>query len=560
MKRLEAQFGDVDLDLELLGIEQNDDENEYEEISGTLDLEDWELVEKAAACDDSGDPVNHSVSPAPRSAPAAKTASEDAAATVADAEAAALLARLGAQFGDLDMSQLGLGVVGGGGGAVGNTDYGTNDGGMVNDESDDESSLEEPTPEELAAWQASQFSRGRERAKQKEEAERQTRESGDGNGTAVSIQQRRRILRDTQQQRAASSSSVLDLLGGDTSVFFGPSTTDALEELVSEATDGDPEVLGVRPWKRLYASYEQGLGFWNLWTALKGYDGPTLLIVRCHPSASKTLAGATREGRTRTTACLGFYTTTPWKESSDLFGGDTADGDKAFLFSIDEGKGEAGTKTEDEGKNNNRKRLVRFFPVEPTSSSAPGYMYCLPPLECKEGFSGKSRTRAVVGLGVGGRPTQPRFHLTETLEDCSCLTYDSGRTTRDGDLFACFDDNNNDDNRNSGTGKTTNRCRPDEGHPFAQTLYRFDATELEVWGIGGTDWIDHALQERERTRQQHILRFQKVDKRMMWEQGVFGSTSIGNDRNTLTNRNGSFGDFDGTVAAPCGLSKANPTG
>mmetsp|Transcript_17867 Transcript_17867/g.41204 ORF Transcript_17867/g.41204 Transcript_17867/m.41204 type:complete len:592 (+) Transcript_17867:364-2139(+) len=558
MKRLEAQFGDVDLDLEVLGILQNDEENETEEIHGSQELEEWEMVEKAATCDDGGDLVRRADSLAPQSTET-NTASRDPASAhrcqpqeqtavgcdpVADAEAAALLARLGAQFGDLDMSQLGLGVADGAGT---NKIIGTYNGGMGNDNkhdcSDDDSSVEDPTPEELAAWQASQFSRGRERAKEKEEDEQRTRQSGDTTGTVDSIQQRRRILRETQK---VESSSVLDLLGGDTSAFFGPSTTDALEELVSEATNGDPEILGIRSWKRLHASYEQGCGFWNLWKTLKGYDGPTLLILRCNPSASKTLDSDAREGPPGT-ACLGFYTTTPWEESSDLFGGDIADtenGDKAFLFSIDE-RGDANAKTKDHG-NRKRKSRVRFFPVEPApATSSPGYMYCLPPHERNEGFSGKNQSRAVVGLGVGGRPTQPRFHLTETLEDCTCLTYDSGRATRDGDLFSCFDDDDGNENGDRVSTATSNarvesaktagtRCRVDEGHLFARALYCFDVTELEVWGIGGTDWIDHALQERERARKQHISRFQKVDKQMMWDQGAFGISHNGgssSDRN-----------------------------
>ena len=167
-------------------------------------------------------------------------------------------------------------------------------------------------------------------------------------------------------------------------------------------------------------------------------------------------------------------------------------------------------------------------------------MYCQPPIDRKEGSSSRSKTRAVVGLGVGGRPTQPRFHLTETLEDCSCVTYDSGRATRDGDLFACFSNGskkltNHDDFKKTAngqcgimsTGTVNNRCHPNDGHPFAQALYSFDVTELEVWGVGGKDWIDHAIHEREQAEQRHISRFSKVDKQMMWDQGVFANTRNG---------------------------------
>ena len=498
MKRLEAQFGDIDLDLELLGL------GDEEQVA--LELE---QVEKEQAT---------SASQTPSSAPEANQNE-----TIADAEAAALMARLAAQFGDLDMSQLGVGVDIGGGEATNITSSNIDNSGR---DSDEESSLEEPTPEELAAWQASQFSKG-EKLRTEKQASLEGR-------TVDSISQRRKLLREKRSQQLTSeqvrlrfqnqhpqsgslgeripkstASSVLDLLGRDTSTFFGPSTSQILENLVSEEANGDSEILQTS-WKRLYASYEEGLGFWNLWRALKGYDGPTLLILRCLPSASKSLEVG--EKTTQNTACIGFYTTTPWKDSSDMFGGDIEcqDGDKAFLFSIDE-----------------KNHKVRFFPVEPKPGAKHsmaalknGYMYCQPSSK-KDGTTGIAKTIAVTGLGVGGRPTQPRFHLTESFEDCSCLTYDSSRVTRDGDLFSCFDDDESESSANT-TGSTKSS---EEGHAFAKTLYSFDVTELEAWGIGGTDWIEHALQERERARKQHILRYQKVDKQMMWDQGAFGSNN-----------------------------------
>ncbi len=488
MKRLEAQFGDIDLDLELLGL------GDEEQVA--LDLEKIEEEQVAAA------------SQTPSAVPEPKQNE-----TIADAEAAALMARLAAQFGDLDMSQLGVGVAIGGieaGGTVTNvTSSNINNSGR---DSDEESSLEEPTPEELAAWQASQFSKG-EKLRTEKQASLEGR-------TVDSIPQRRKLLREkrsrqltTEQARLrvqnqqpqnpkSTTSSILDLLGGDTSTFFGPSTSQILENLVTEDANGDSEILQTS-WKRLYASYEEGLGFWNLWTALKGYDGPTLLILRCLPSASKSLEIG--EKITQNTACLGFYTTTPWKDSSDMFGGDIEcqDGDKAFLFSIDE-----------------KSHEVQFFPVEakPGAKNSMaalknGYMYCQPSSQ-KDGTTGMAKTFAVTGLGVGGRPTQPRFHLTESFEDCSCLTYDSSRVTRDGDLFSYFDHDETE----------SNATHSDDGHAFAKALHCFDVTELEAWGVGGTDWIDHALKERERARKQHVLRYQKVDKQMMWDQGAFGSS------------------------------------
>ena len=501
MKRLEAQFGDIDLDLELLGL------GDEEQIASEL-----KQVEEDQAV----------ASQTPLAVPEPSQNE-----TIADAEAAALMARLAAQFGDLDMSQLGVGVAMGGseaGGVATNiTSSNIDNSGR---DSDEESSLEEPTPEELAAWQASQFSKG-EKLRTEKQASLEAR-------TIDSIQQRRKLLREKRSKQLtaeqarlriqnqqpqsedldesntkSTTSSILDLLGGDTSTFFSPSTSQVLENLISEETNGDSEILQAS-WKRLYASYEEGLGFWPLWTALKGYGGPTLLILRCLPSASKSLDIG--EKTPQNTACLGFYTTTPWKNSSDMFGGDIEcqDGDKAFLFSIDE-----------------KSQKVQFFPVEAKQGAKGsmaalrnGYMYSQPSSQ-KDGAIGMAQTVAVTGLGVGGRPTQPRFHLTESFEDCSCLTYDSSRVTRDGDLFSCFDNDDTESPANT-TGSATH---PNEGHAFAKALYCFDVTELEAWGVGGIDWIDHALKERERARKQHVLRYQKVDKQMMWDHGAFGSNN-----------------------------------
>ena len=512
MKRLEDQFGDVDLDLELLGL--------GDEEQTALELEKEEQMSD-----------EFQQSPAD---PAAIAKSQKDAIT--NAEAAALMARLGAQFGDLDMSNLELGVdVTGGDGGDTKSNENNHDG--FGGDSDEESSLEDPTPEELEAWQASQFVKGQQTLTQK-------KSSGEGIGKAVdSIPQRRRLLRETRAKQLTreqarlrlqkhspresfdeaetktTAASVLNLLGGDTSAFFNPSTASILEELVAEDADGDSEILQTS-WKRLYASYEEGLGFWNLWKALKGYDGPTLLVLRCIPSVSKRLeAGVKTLPRT---ACLGFYTTTPWKDSSHMFGGDVGceDGDKAFLFSIDE-----------QGHKETHGNNVKFFPVErkpgaktSMTSLKNGYMYCQPSSKNSGDDGTMRKTLAVTGLGVGGRPTQPRFHLTENFEDCSCLTYDSARVSRAGDLFSCFDDKkqkNSEDNNNNNVDASL--CA--EGHDFAKTLYSFDVIDLEAWGIGGRDWIDHALRERERARKQHILRFQKVDKQMMWDQGTFGKRS-----------------------------------
>ena len=39
---------------------------------------------------------------------------------------------------------------------------------------------------------------------------------------------------------------------------------------------------------------------------------------------------------------------------------------------------------------------------------------------------------------------------------------------------------------------------------------------MEIWGVGGKDWIQHALKEQELTRKQHIQQYQTIDKKMVW--------------------------------------------
>lgn len=494
MQRLEADFGDVNLDLKMLGL---DDAKENA----------VELLEISEEMENRKPPLSDGEKPD----------------TYSHSEAIALMARLGSQFGDLDMSHLGfaLGIDPVSGGGVGETDD-KGDSHQKDEFQSDDSSLEDPTPEELEVWQASQFKKGRE---QKQQSARDSATNMKDSTTC--IRQRRKLLREKRDEqlvkeqmrirlgcqsqllegREAESFSRgnLDVLDGESSTFFSSSGTQLLDELVSNECNGDPEILQTS-WKRLYASYEQGLGFWNLWNALMGYDGPTMMILRTVPSASKHVTGpGPKIYNTNQTGCIGFYTTTPWVENSDFFGGDTStrDADRAFLFSINEPSTSTTNYTETSTGEN-----VQFFPVQ-TKEEGGRYMYCRPSKMSKGQGANESTNKsfAVNGIGVGGRPTQPRFHLTESFEDCRCLTYDSSRVTRDGDLF---DFGNRSEDRENGAT-----------HPFAQALYYFDVEDIEVWGVGGSEWIEHALKERDGARKERIQRFQTVDKQMMWDQGVF---------------------------------------
>ena len=92
-----------------------------------------------------------------------------------------LLARLQAQFGDLDVT----------GFMQGNSNY-------VPDDDESESSLEEPTAEELQAWQEAQFATGKTRQDAKKIRDSSLTE--DGNVHLMTALQRRRYYKTTKRE------------------------------------------------------------------------------------------------------------------------------------------------------------------------------------------------------------------------------------------------------------------------------------------------------------------------------------------------------------------------
>ncbi|KAL3909820.1 MAG: hypothetical protein SGILL_007932, partial [Bacillariaceae sp.] len=406
----------------------------------------------------------------------------------AAAAAAQLMARLGSQFADLDLSQLNCSLREGQ-----LNDKAANLDGSFADSSSEESSLAEPTPEELAAWQAQQFQKGQEiLQRQKEE-------------TMDPLQKRRLALRQNSTSKknqatgAASCNNRNEAYNGDdddweeiaalpdlqdqSSVFFTEFSRNSEQDdlhgavvvgisplLRTLATSqcGDPELLGTA-WQRLYSSVEgDGTSFYNLSHAICQYDGPTLLLLSVVPSRSKTVVSPGSDAaNTATTATIGFFTTSTWQESSD-YHGNYSEHDTSFLFAMDESENQ-----------------VEFFGMK--ASNGPGYMYCHPSTTSNKKHRGSSyhgekkhrgheRTNgAMHGLGIGGTPSQPRLHLTETLEECRGLTYDSSRSFQDGNLFL---------NKPS----------------FDDSLYFFDVESIEVWGVGGKAWIQDALSARDKAR------------------------------------------------------------
>lgn len=402
-------------------------------------------------------------------------------------DAAALMARLSSQFGDLDLESLNASLLHGRNSINGNKD--DDDSGVDDDAPSEDSSLAEPTPEELAAWQAQQFQKG------KEIIQKQKEESMDP------IQKRRLALRDNSRNYKESSDDQGDDeweeiaafpdLQGQSSIFFGceESTTNSndnfedgvvvglspLLRTLATSPDGDPELLGTA-WYRLYSSVDgDGLSFFSLCHEICSYDGPTLILLNVVPSKSRMVVNHSSE-KSVGTACIGFFTTSTWQESPE-YHGKYSDHDTAFLFTM-----------------NQEQNSVQFFNMqEPSKLHGPrrgGYMYCHPSTKStkrrggnnyRSDASAKGRHMlemtdgAVHGIGIGGKPSQPRLHLTESLEECRCLTYDSDRSFQDGNLFL-------------------------DNSAFEDSLYYFDVESIEVWGVGGKSWIQEALEAREKAR------------------------------------------------------------
>lgn len=368
-----------------------------------------------------------------------------------------LIARLKSQFGDLDLSNL-----------LDGEDAKDITGNEIESE---ESSLAEPSPEEIEAWQQAQFANGQKQLEDRKEKECHS-----------IIQKRRAELRKGRHEDDGweQITSPPDLKN-QTSMFF-PSNDAAGNEilgvhpLLEKLCEGDPEILGTS-WLRLYSSGEgDGLSFLNLLETLRGYAGPTVLFIGAIPSGSMTTASskAKPEPLTNKATTIGFYTTSAWVESNQMTGTT-----ESFLFAMNEAE-----------------QRVDFF--HPRKKGQP-VMFCHPSIRYPStksqrltpcnGASPAKRDGLVHGIGIGGTPCQPRLHLTETLEECRALRY--CQLFEDGDLML-------------GNGR--------------DSLDYFDVECIEVWAVGGDEWIDESLQTRELHRS--ILhatqeKARKVDKSAM---------------------------------------------
>lgn len=383
-----------------------------------------------------------------------------------------LLARLQAQFGDLDVT----------GFMQGNSNY-------VPDDDESESSLEEPTAEELQAWQEAQFATGKTRQDAKKIRDSSLTE--DGNVHLMTALQRRRYYKTTKREDDKNDvdgwvkvTSYPDL-GGKSSVFFPTVLHDdvmdidgdinldlagSVSPLLQKLVEGDPEILGTK-WMRLYSSSDgDGLSFRNVCDKIRGYDGPTVLFIGGIPSASKVLGRIKDDDR----VSLGFFTTDSWIESSEYVGSS----DDCFLFSLD--------------RDDVQFIRPKSVPQSSTSMLDRKYMYCYPSsiaASSKRVNDVPSRTNGSVhGMGIGGSVSQPRLHITESLEECRAMEYDH-----------LFDD-----------GCLLGKCR--------NSLNYFDIDCIEIWGVGGDEWIADSLKAQRRIKAVHAANLEKarkIDKRQL---------------------------------------------
>lgn len=382
----------------------------------------------------------------------------------------ALLARLQSQFADMNVSNF-LNI--------------TNN---EQAEESDESSLEEPSTEELLKWQEAQFQKGR----MKMEAKKLQSESivdvhkealrGRRNKSA----HERLLLREYEEENEWEKVSRLPDLRGEASAFFPADDASELgiHPMLHSLTSADPEILGTE-WKRLYSSsHGDGLNFHHLWEKIRGYKGPTVMLIGGEPSSSKCLDASRDDKR----VALGFFTTDYWIESADSFGSD----DDCFLFGLDA--------TTSNVKIIRPKSRSVDKPAFMSPLKTPRFLYCHPSSTSKS----KNPKTAVFGLGVGGSPSQPRLHISESLEECRCLKYDA--LFEDGDILL---------------GKCDS------------SLCYFDIDTIEVWGVGGSQWIQDALssQSKERAiRESALKQAKRVDKRQLlehFENGVLNTAAGG---------------------------------
>ena len=200
------------------------------------------------------------------------------------------------------------------------------------------------------------------------------------------------------------------------------------------------------------------MSFANLWKKVDGYAGPTILLVGATPAESKALS----KKKMTTSTNLGFFSTSPWS---------ACDSPDCFLFAFDHDE------------------EIQFFrPRKPDQTQS--YLHCLSSTQATNISEG--------GIFIG---SAPRVHLTETLDECRTMDYDTHFEA--GDLLL--------------------------GHA-KDSLNYFDVTHIEVWAVGGEEWIAESLQTQSKHQaigEANRVKAQKVDKQQFLQdfQGGLLSTN-----------------------------------
>lgn len=125
-----------------------------------------------------------------------------------------------------------------------------------------------------------------------------------------------------------------------------------------------------------------------------------------------------------------------------------------------------------------REEIEFFRPSRPDKPQV--YMRCQSPQQ------NTSITSTEGGLYIGGSSSHPRLHLTESLEECRALEF--CHVFEAGDLLL--------------------------GHA-KESLHYFDVTHLELWAVGGEEWIRESLATQNNHQaigEANRLKAQKVDK------------------------------------------------
>lgn len=434
----------------------------------------------------------------------------------------ALLARLQSQFGDLDVSRM-LAVPAQAGEATAEEE----DGGSVVP-SEESSSVEDPTPEELRRWQEAQYKMARWGGEGKAAA------GGDGAGgtSAEEVrpeEHRRRGAADlwhggeaeayASESTAATASAAASATASATAFFSPPAVAGG-----GGGSDGDilAQLVEIEPtlhgkWTRLYSSNVDGLSYASLVASVRGFDGPTVLLVGAvpsHVSGDGGTGGRDRSGGGGGT--IGFYTSTAWRESDGFYGSH-----ECLLFGIHRVSGG--------GEGGGREVLRTYRPLPKAGTSKPAPSAAIDSLvheivssnvewaKCDGRYQSLHSTVAAavhgVGVGVGGRSgpgpgpgaegvvssASPaglsvggRLHLTETLEGCQA-------SLRDGTYEA---------------GPLLPRCfGGDGGGDFLPDF--FDVDVMEAWAVGDEGRIRAAMEARGKdraNREASRLRSQRVDR------------------------------------------------